>query len=167
MTTHLDSSPANDPIIVISRVFNAPRPLVFQAITNGEYLAQWFGPEGFTVPSASMDARVGGKWHIDMQAADGTIYPNKGVVLEVIENEKLVASDDVDEDETAWGGTPPPSVVNTYVLEDAENGQTRLTLTSRMSSIEKRDQLLAMGAVEGFGSSLNKMDALLAKLQAA
>jgi uncharacterized protein YndB with AHSA1/START domain len=75
--------------IVITRVFDAPREMVFQAWTNPKQLAKWWGPRGFTCPRCDIDVRPGGLIRIDMRASNGTIYPMSGVYLEIIEPERI------------------------------------------------------------------------------
>jgi uncharacterized protein YndB with AHSA1/START domain len=75
--------------IVITRVFDAPRELIFQAWTDPKHLARWWGPRGFTCPRCEIDVRPGGLIRIDMRAPNGTIYPMTGVYLEIIEPERI------------------------------------------------------------------------------
>lgn len=85
--------------LVMTRVFDAPRELVFRAWTDPEHLAQWWGPEGFTNPVCEFDARPGGAIRIHMRAPDGTVYPMTGVVREITPPKRLVfASAAVDQD---------------------------------------------------------------------
>jgi uncharacterized protein YndB with AHSA1/START domain len=160
MTTNVTTS-TTEPVITMTRTFDAPRELVFEMWTNPEHIANWFGPEGFSVPHCEIDFRVGGTWHIDMQGPDGTAYPNKGTYLEIVPPEKIVYSDVVDDDEQAWGDTPPPSSTVTLLFEE-EDGKTRLTSISRLQSIAVRDAWVEMGAVAGWNETLNKLAAYLA-----
>ncbi|HYH13179.1 MAG TPA: SRPBCC domain-containing protein, partial [Thermomicrobiales bacterium] len=73
---HETSTPAHEPIIVITREFDAPRELVWQAWSDPDHVAAWYAPEGFTVPRIELDFRPGGVMELDMQGPDGTIYPN-------------------------------------------------------------------------------------------
>lgn len=155
------TNPTDEPVITFVRDFDAPRERVFKAWTEPEQLKQWWGPEGFTVPRCEVDLRPGGAWRIDMQGPDGTIYPNKGIYLEVIVPEKLVTTDDVDVDETAWGDTPPPSSTNTMLFEEID-GKTRLTVVTRLQTIEQRDAMLEMGVEAGWNESLDKLARLFA-----
>lgn len=69
--------------IVLSRVFDAPREMVFDAWTDPEQVVQWWGPTGFTTTIKEMDVRVGGRWTLTMHGPDGTDYPNKSVFTRV------------------------------------------------------------------------------------
>ena len=73
----------------ISRTFDAPRDLVFKAWIDPKQLAQWWGPHHFTNPRCEIDARPGGAIHIDMRGPDGTVYPMKGEVTELVRPERL------------------------------------------------------------------------------
>ena len=76
----------------ITRTFDAPRDLVFDAWTDPKHLAQWWGPHHFTNPRCEFDARPGGAIHIDMRGPDGTVYPMKGEVKEIVRPSRLVFS---------------------------------------------------------------------------
>ena len=76
--------------VVITRVFDAPRSLVFKAWTDPEHMARWWGPRGFTNPICELDARVGGAWRIVMRSPAGIEYPCGGVYREIVEPERLV-----------------------------------------------------------------------------
>jgi uncharacterized protein YndB with AHSA1/START domain len=78
--------------ITITRVFAAPRALVFSAWTDARHLAQWWGPKGFTNPVCEFDARVGGAIRIHMRGPDGAVYPMKGEIRELLAPERLVFS---------------------------------------------------------------------------
>src|SRR5580700_2538193 len=76
--------------VTITRLFDAPRELVFQAWTDPQHLAQWWGPKGFSNPICEADARPGGAWRIVMRGPDGAKYPCGGVYREIVESERLV-----------------------------------------------------------------------------
>jgi uncharacterized protein YndB with AHSA1/START domain len=161
MTASHNARPGNETEITMTRVFDAPRELVFKAWTDPEQLARWWGPHGFTNPVCETDPRPGGRWRIDMRGPDGTIYPNKGRYLEVVVPERIVYTDDVDDDATAWGDAPPPSTVQTVTFEDVGGG-TRVTVVVRVDSVEARDAMIEMGAVIGWTESMERLEALLA-----
>jgi uncharacterized protein YndB with AHSA1/START domain len=154
MTMNVTTS-TDEPTITFTRVFAAPRELVYQAWTDPKHVAQWFGPRGFTVPHCELDVRVGGRWRIDMRAPDGTVYPNQGVYLEVDPPKRLLYSDVV-EDGTAWGDDPPPSSTVEVIFEE-DDGQTIMTTVTRLQSIEQRDAMVEMGAIAGWEETLAKL----------
>ena len=80
----------SDREIVITRVLDAPRELVWSAWTDPEQVVQWWGPKGFTNPVCKFDVRVGGSIYVEMRAPDGTVYPMFGEYKEILEPEKLV-----------------------------------------------------------------------------
>jgi uncharacterized protein YndB with AHSA1/START domain len=98
-----------------------------------------------------------------MQGPDGTIYPNKGIYQEVVVPERLVYSDIVDDATDAWGDSPPPSSVDTVTFEE-HDGKTKITTITRLQSIAARDAMLEMGSEAGWAESMERLDALLAKI---
>ena len=108
--------------LVITRIFDAPRSLVWKAWTDPAHIVQWWGPKGFTNPRCEWNAREKGSIYIDMRGPDGTIYPMDGVFDEIVEPERIVfRSAALDEN-----GKPMFEVLNT--AEFAEQGEkTKLT----------------------------------------
>jgi uncharacterized protein YndB with AHSA1/START domain len=110
--------------LIITRVFNAPRELVFEAWIEREHLERWWGPHGFTNPVCEVDARPGGGIRIDMTGPDGVVYPMTGVFHEIVKPERLVF--------TTWahmepGGNPGLEIHNTVTFAE-QDGKTALTL---------------------------------------
>src|ERR1700733_3652659 len=103
MTTAVDAKPSEGQELVFTRVFDAPRSLVFAAWTEPKHLAAWWGPKGFTNPVCEMDVRRGGAIRIvmrapaDVQAHARGDHPMGGVFLEVVEPERLVFTATVDD----------------------------------------------------------------------
>src|SRR4051812_33668639 len=85
--------------IVLSRVFDAPRALVFEAWTRVEHLRQWFGPKGFTIVSKEGEVRTGGRWRFDMIGPDGTVWDSRMDFLEVKAPELIVMDHGADKDD--------------------------------------------------------------------
>jgi uncharacterized protein YndB with AHSA1/START domain len=112
--------------VIIRRVLNAPRELVFQVWTDPVHLSRWWGPHGYTAPRCEADAQPGGLIRIDMRAPDGTVYPMSGVFKEVIPPERLVfTSGALDENGNALFEN-----LNIVTLEDVD-GKTALTVRAR------------------------------------
>src|SRR4051812_46943812 len=109
-----------DQPVVITRVFEAPRELVFQAWVDEKRLAQWWGPACFTTPRCEADARPGGKIRIDMRAPDGTVYPMNGEYREIVPSERVVFVSSVPGGE---GGRPLFEILNTVTLTE-QGGKT-------------------------------------------
>lgn len=76
--------------IVITRVFDAPRDLVFDAWTKEEHLSKWWGPQGFTMTTQQFDMKPGGTWEFIMHGPDGVDFPNTNVFVEVVKPERIV-----------------------------------------------------------------------------
>jgi uncharacterized protein YndB with AHSA1/START domain len=144
--------------VTITRVFDAPRALVFRAWTDAEQLAQWWGPKGFTNPICEIDARVGGAIRIHMRAPDGSVYPMKGEILELISPERLVFTNiAVDE-----AGNHIIEGLTTVTFAD-EGGKTRLTMHTRGSAVAAVAVAYLQGMEMGWTMSIDKLQALLAK----
>jgi uncharacterized protein YndB with AHSA1/START domain len=90
MTAVAKTAPYGEASVTLTRVFDAPRTLVWKAWTDPKMMARWFGPRGFTNPVCELDVRVGGSLRIVMRGPDGNDYPMKGVFREVLESERLV-----------------------------------------------------------------------------
>ncbi len=135
--------------IVITRVVDAPRRLVFEAYTNPKHLRHWMlGPQGWTMPVCEIDLRVGGAWHFVWRRSDGTEMGMRGVYQEIVAPERLVSSE-------AWGGDWPETL-NTLVLSE-ENGKTTITHRVRYPSKEARDAAIKTGMQEGISASYDRL----------
>src|SRR5215467_4136603 len=147
---------ASDEEIVIRRVFDAPRQLVFEAHTKPEHLTQWLlGPEGWTMPVCEIDLRPGGSWYFVWRRSDLTDQSHltememRGVYREVVPPERLVSTE-------SWGGDWPETL-NTLTLSE-ENGKTTLKQTVLYASKEARDAALKTGMAKGVAASFNRLD---------
>ena len=109
--------------LVITRIFEAPRRLVFKMWTEPEHLVRWWGPHGFATISSRMDVRPGGAWSRSMRAPDGRIIRKYGVYREIVAPERLVLTYITDDPE----GDPRPETLVTVTFTDL-GGTTRLTL---------------------------------------
>ncbi|MFM9281154.1 SRPBCC family protein [Paenibacillus jiagnxiensis] len=135
--------------IVVNRLFDAPRELVFTTWTDPEHLTHWLGPKGFTITVQEFDVRPGGVWRYIMHGPDGTDYLNKITYREVVSPEKLVYSHgDGDEDESF-------RVTVTF----AEQGkQTELTMRMQFKTVEELEQVVKeYGAIEGAKSTFDRL----------
>ena len=150
--------------ILITRVFKAPRELVWRAWTEPAHVAQWFGPKGFTTRVEKMDFRVGGASRYVMTAPDGAEYPGQGVFLEIVPMERIVTTDEFGDDFKSDMDLPRGMVL-TCVFEDIGEG-TRVTLRLSHPTPEERAKHEAMGVVAGWGSTLDCLDEHLAMLAA-
>jgi uncharacterized protein YndB with AHSA1/START domain len=142
--------------LVITRVFDAPRELVWKAWT--ERLAQWWGPRGFTNPVCKVDVRPGGAIRIDMRGPDGTVYPMMGVYQEVAEPERLVFTSSALDKQ----GKPLFEVLTTVTL-DEQSGKTTLTLQARAVKTTATAPQYLDGMSQGWSQSLDRLAAYVAK----
>jgi uncharacterized protein YndB with AHSA1/START domain len=145
-----------DKVVVITRVVDAPRTLVFDAWTNPTHIPQWMtGPEGWTMPVCEIDLRPGGSWHYVWRKSNGTEMPMSGKVKEVAPPERLVTTE-------SWG-PEWPETINTLVLTEVA-GRTTITLTILYPSKEARDAALQTGMKGGMDESFARLEALLPTL---
>src|SRR5450755_260347 len=93
MNAQTNAAPVSDRDLVLTRIIDAPREKVFKAWTDPELLKQWFAPLPYTTPVAELDVRPGGANLIVMRGPDGVDMPNRGVYLEIVENERIVFTD--------------------------------------------------------------------------
>ena len=150
----------------LTRVFEAPRDLVFKVWTDPKYVALWWGIEGATNPRCEMDVRPGGAWRIDMRTPGSTVHPNMGVFHEVVRNERLVYSDIPDPASPAKDGRPPGQLLHTIVFEDGPEGSTKVSITVRAETADRCATLVKQGMREGIGQGLDRLARLLAELRA-
>jgi len=157
------SSPADAPAdrtLVVTRVFDAPRDLVYKAWTDPKQVAQWFPPKEFTAPVCEVDARPGGVFRVHMKGPDaepfhGAIFPGEGVFREVVPNERLAFTF------AGEGDGPPPPILMTVLFED-QGRRTKITVKQTAETVADYEALLKLGAAEGLSQSFDKLDALLA-----
>ena len=145
--------------LVITRIFDAPRELVFKAWTDPKHVAQWWGPKGFTNPVCELDVRPGGAIRIDMRGPDGVVYPMKGVFHEIVEPERLVVTTSALEDEE---GNPALEVLNTVTFTE-HNGKTKVTMQAVVVKSAPEAAAALKGMEEGWRQSLDRLAEHLAK----
>ena len=156
MNTATKTASYGEGTVAITRVFDAPRTLVWRAWTDPKMMAQWFGPRGFTASVPVLDLRVGGALRIVMHGPDGNDYPMKGVFSEVKPPERLVFSNiaiDKDGNHLLEGET-------TVILEE-QGGKTKLTLhTHAVGRVPIAKQMLA-GMEAGWTQTIDKLGELV------
>ena len=139
----------SDREIVMTRVFNAPRRLVFEAWTNPEHLPRWMlGPGGWTMPVCEIDLRPGGARYFVWRGSDGTEMAMRGVYQEVVPPERLVSTE-------SWGGDWPETL-NTLILSE-EDGKTTIENRVLYPTKEARDAALKTGMKEGVSASFDRL----------
>lgn len=138
--------------VVITRVFDAPAKLLFEAYSQPEHLQQWYGPKGFSLPLCVVDFRVGGGYRFGMRGPDGTDFPPfGGEYLEIVPNERIVHTNGWDDDEKF--------VVTVTFAE--RNGRTTLTIHTLFASVAQKNQHVGMGYVGGVGEGLDRLEVYL------
>ena len=143
--------------LVITRVFDAPRELVFEMWTDPKHVVHWWGPKGFTNPVCELDVRPGGAILIHMRGPDGVVYPTKGVFHEIVEPERLVFTTSTFEDEA---GNPQLEVLNTVTFAEL-GGKTKLTLQAVVVKLAPAVAAALAGMEEGWSQSLDRLAASL------
>ena len=144
--------------LVFTRVFDAPRSLVFRAWTEPEHVAQWWGPDGFTTTIYEMDVRPGGVWRFVMHGPDGVDYKNRIVFNEVVKPERLVYT---------HAGEEADEAVHFHVTVTFtdQGGKTRLTMRMTFDMAEELERVVKQyGAVEGAKQHLGRLGQYLAKM---
>ena len=137
--------------IVLTRVVDAPRELVFDVWADPEHLPKWFGPEGFAIETQEIEISAGGIWRFDMVAPDGTCYGNR-MVFQRVERPSLIEAvhgADIDDD--------PDKFHLLVTFMEQSNGKTVVTLRQLHPSRKARDGKLGFGAVEYGYQTLDKL----------
>ncbi len=141
----------------MTRVFDAPRELVFQAHTDPNHVPHWWGPRHLTTTVETMDVRPGGAWRIVQRDPEGNEYAFRGEYREVVPPERLVYTFEFE-------GMPGHIVVETVTFEERD-GKTTVTSTGLFESVEDRDGMLESGMESGATESWDRLAELLERLQ--
>jgi len=136
--------------IVMTREFDAPRELVFEAHTKCEHLNKWWGPRKYSFELCEMDFRPGGTWRFVERDKEGNEWGFRGEVREILRPERIVQTFE-------WEGMPGHISVDTLTLEDLGGGRTKLTSHSVFDSKEDRDGMLQSGMEEGAGETYDRL----------
>lgn len=142
--------------IVITRLVNAPRELVWQVCTEPEHIVHWWGPNGFTNTIKQMEVKPGGVWLFTMHGPDGTDYKNKIEYREVVKPERL-----------SYLHSDPDSSnhFEASITFEEKEGKTLVTLTTVFPTVEDRDfAIREIGAIEGGTQTLSKLEQYVLKI---
>jgi uncharacterized protein YndB with AHSA1/START domain len=142
--------------LVVTRLIDAPRENVYRAWTEPALLRRWFAPLPWTTPFAELDVRAGGTSRVVMRSPDGEDFPNLGVYLEVVPNERLVMTDAYT---SAWEPSEKPFCTIVLSFED-ENDQTRYTARVRHWTLADREHHEKMGFHKGWAQCTDQLAAL-------
>ncbi|MCC6981965.1 MAG: SRPBCC family protein [Bauldia sp.] len=160
-TKTLDVTLPSDREIAMTRVFDAPRALVYDAFTKPKLVQRWLlGPDGWTMPVCEIDLRVGGKWrYVWRNDADGSEFGMSGAYRELSRPDRTVHTEIYSEDPNQT-----EAVVTTTFKESG--GRTTMTSTMLLPSKEVRDAIIATGMAEGAGKSYDRLADLLPEIAA-
>ncbi len=146
--------------LVLTRLIDAPREKVYRAWTEPDLLKRWFAPLPWTTPVVELDVRPGGGNLIVMRGPDGQEFPNRGVYLEIVPNERLVFTDAYTH---AWEPSQRPFMTVILAFEN-EGGQTRYTARVRHWTVAGREEHEKMGFHAGWDRCTDQLAALVAKI---
>jgi len=139
--------------IVVARVVDADRVIVFKAWTDHDQIVKWFGPDGFECKTHEIDIRTGGAWRFDMISPDGTSFSNRMDFVRVEAPEVIEAVHGKDE------ADDPDRFRLLVTFDEQENGKTVVTLRQIHPTPERRNAVIGFGAVELGGQTLSKLAA--------
>lgn len=137
--------------IIITRLVDAPRSLVFEAWTDSAQLPLWFGPDGFTIETREIDIRTGGRWRFDMAAPDGTVYGSRMDFLRVEPHQLIEVRHGPDREDD------PSAFFMLVTFDEQANGKTIVTLRQMHPTKARRVEVIAFGAFEYGGQTLAKL----------
>jgi uncharacterized protein YndB with AHSA1/START domain len=155
-TGNLKVTTPTDREIVMTRVFDAPRRLVYQAFTKPELIQRWLGPRGWTLPVCQVDLSVGGKYRYVGEGPDGTKLGWGGTFKEIEHEQRIVHTESFDD-------YPGEALITTVWTESAR--KTTMTLTMLLASKEVRDAIIATGMEHGAAESYDRLEEMLAKAE--
>lgn len=151
-----------DPRAIIgTRIFNAPRALVFEAFSDPKHLAKWWGPNGFTTTTYSHDFRAGGVWRFVMHGPDGRDYQNRITYDEIVPPQRIVYR------HTGGDDVEPVQFTQRITFEDLGNGTTRLIWHGTFPTAEERARVIReYGADKGLVETMARLADYTAALAA-
>ena len=150
MQTMTSTSTTADREIVTTRLIDAPRELVFEAWTDPQHVAHWFGPNGFVTTTHAMDVRPGGVWRFTMRGPDGKDWPNVVTYEQVVRPERLVY---------LHGDETEPDMFHNTITFDDQEGKTALTMRAVFKTAAARDFVAReRGAVEGGQQTVSRLE---------
>ncbi|MDN8590377.1 SRPBCC domain-containing protein [Paenibacillus sp. 11B] len=156
------SSVENEKVLVLERVFDAPRELVFSMFKESEHLRQWWGPRGWTIPVCNVDFRPGGAWHYCMKCEDtnqGDFYGmeswGKAVYKEIVEPERIVYTDFFSDAEGNTDESLPTTEVTMQFID--LGGKTKIVNRSEYVSAEALQTVMDMGMLQGITETWDRL----------
>ena len=143
--------------IIMTRVFDAPRELVFKVMTDPQLIPQWWGPRNYTTIVDKMDVQAGGLWRYIQRDQQGNEFAFGGVYHSVTPPERVI-------DTFEFEGMPGHVILETMTLEAQAEDTTKLTVSSVFQSVADRDGMLSSGMEQGAQESYDRLDELLKAL---
>ncbi|MFC3747139.1 SRPBCC domain-containing protein [Paenibacillus sp. GCM10012306] len=163
MSNKMVSSVENDRVLVLERVFDAPRELVFQMFKEAEHIKHWWGPRGWEIPVCTIDFRPGGVWHYCMKCVDqnlGTFYGmeswGKGIYSEIVEPEKIIYTDYFSDAEGNVNESLPSTLITLEFID--LGGKTKLVNRSEYVSAEALKTVMDMGMLQGITETWDRLE---------
>lgn len=153
-------SPLSERELVLVRETHVPREKLYAGWTQPELLVQWFTPKPWTTTSCEMDLRPGGSCKTTMRSPEGQEFPNVGIFLEVVPNEKLVFTDGY---LANWEPNPNHFFTAIVTFETLPDGKTRYTARARHWTKEACEKHAAMGFMDGWGAAFDQLVELVGK----
>ena len=155
MTNYTLKAERGEQVIKITRVFEAPRELLFKVLADPALIPQWWGPRRLTTRVDKMEVKAGGIWRYVQQDAEGETFSFHGVYHEILAPERMVYTFEFE-------GTPGHVILETVRLEE-QDGRTLYVDQAVFQSVEDRDEMIAAGMEGGASESLERIAELLAK----
>jgi uncharacterized protein YndB with AHSA1/START domain len=153
----LEVTTPSDREIVMTRIFDAPRDLVFEAHSSCEHLSRWWGPRGYEIVGCEVDFRPGGAWRVVHRGPEGEEYGFRGEYREIVRPERITWTFEFE-------GMPGHVSVETMTLEE-HDGKTTFTSTSVFDSVEDRNGMLESGMESGAAETMERLDEYLEVLE--
>ena len=157
--------------LILSRLFNAPRSLVFKVWTSKEHLEKWWGPHFITKNKIEIDLRIGGKYKFVMCGPNGEEYPMRGVFTEVVKDERISYSINLDGHPKEWfdmmfkkldPSTKTLDSKHTIIFEEIGK-RTKVSVIAHFNSPDVLNAFKGLGMIEGWSQSLKKLEVELTK----
>ncbi|CAN5288023.1 hypothetical protein BH23BAC3_BH23BAC3_27090 [soil metagenome] len=163
-TTNNQTVETKDREIIFTRIFDAPRELVFETYTTCEHLMNWWGPRSWPLNYCTIDFRPGGSWHYCMKGP-GEDDESWGIAFykEIKEPEKIIYNDHFSDKDGNVNSEMP--TFDTLITFTSTGDKTKVTVDSKVGSKEEVDKLVEMGMIEGFTETWDRLEEHLAAIQ--
>lgn len=171
MLAKMSDARSSEEEFAVTRVFDAPREVLFKAWTEPERLARWWGPKNFTAEVSKMDLRPGGSFHYSMRAANGQVMWGKFVYREIVAPERIVFVNCFSDEQGSVARNPwmpvwPLEILNTLTMTEHE-GKTTLSIRGGPINATEEERKAFLGARQamqaGFGGTFDQLAEYLAK----